>query len=169
MITFYSKEAGAGSNHGWQLSTTSLSSVSYLAVHAYEVIGNRNSFQPIHLARANLQAHTFLHLPSTQFLCKTQENPAATSSDTFSLSDKDRRSFRELVSCKVALAAVVKELNASMREGGRRSTNSHIRRRKLRKHSPTPVYLLLGISELPCDRLLHFSDLYRPVGFSGDF
>ena len=52
-------------------------------------------------------------------LNESLKSGGATSSDAFSLSDKDWRSFRELVNCKMALAAVVKELNASMRGGGK--------------------------------------------------
>jgi hypothetical protein len=104
VITFYSKEAGAGSRHAWQLSTTSISSLSYLVVHAYEGVGNRNSFRSIHSTRANLRAYTFFHLPSTQFLCRTQNNPTVAASGMLSLSDNDWRTFKEMVSCKRALA-----------------------------------------------------------------
>lgn len=115
VTTFYSKEAGAGSKHGWQLSTTSISSLSYFVVRAYEGVGNCNSFRLIHSARANLRAHTFLHLPSTHFLCRTQDKLITTSSGMLSLSDKDWRVFREMVNCKAALAALIKQLGASMR------------------------------------------------------
>ena len=54
VITFYSKEAKAGSKHAWQLSTTSISSLSYIAICAYEVISNHNSFQSIHSTHAKL-------------------------------------------------------------------------------------------------------------------
>ena len=118
VITFYSKEAGAGSKHAWQLSTTSISSLSYIAIRAYEVIGNRNSFRSIHSAHAKLRALKFFHLPSTQFLCRTQDVPTTSSSGTLSLSEKDWRTFREMMNCKKALAAVTKQLNALMRGSG---------------------------------------------------
>ena len=119
VTAFYSKAAGAGSRHAWQLSTTSISSLSYVVVRAHEGIGNRNSFRLIHSARANLQAHTFFHLPSTQFLCKTQDNPTVSPSGTLALSDSDWRTFREMVNCKKALATVIKGFNASMRGAGK--------------------------------------------------
>ena len=118
VITFYSKEAGAGSKHAWQLSTTSISSLSYIAIRAYEVVGNRNSFRPIHSAHANLRAFKFFHLPSTQFLCRTQDVPITSSSGTLSLSNKDWHTFREMINCKMALAAVTKRLNTLMRGNG---------------------------------------------------
>ena len=118
VMTFYSKEAGARSNHAWQMSTTSLLSLSYIVVRTYEGISNRNSFRSIHSAHAKLRAHKFLHLPSTQFLCKTQDTPTITSSDMLSLSQKDWRSFKEMVNCKKALADVTKKLNTSMRGNG---------------------------------------------------
>ena len=115
VIAFYSKEAGAGSKHAWQLSTTSISSLSYPAVRGYEGIGNRNSFRLIHSARSNLRAHTFFHLPSTQFLCRTQDNPTITTTGMWSLFDNDRRVFREMMNCKEALTPLINQLNAAMR------------------------------------------------------
>jgi len=122
-MTFYSKEAGAGSRHAWQLSTTSISSLSYVVVRAYEGIGNRNSFRSIHSTRAKLQTYTFFHLPSTQFLCMTQDNPTTSPSGTLSLSSRDWRTFREMVSYKKTLAIVIKDFNASMR-GARKKSKS---------------------------------------------
>ena len=96
VMTFYSKEAGAGSKHAWQLSTTSISSLSYVVIQAYET------------------------LPSTQFLCKMQDYPTTSSSGTLLLSMSDcQRTFREMVNCKEALDEVTKELDASMRKVGK--------------------------------------------------
>ena len=118
VITFYSKEARGGSKHAWQLLTTSISSLSYIAIRAYEVIGNRNSFRPIHSVHAKLRALKIFHLSSTQFLRRTQDIPTTSSSGTLSLSEKDWRTFREMMNCKKGLAAVIKQLNASMRGSG---------------------------------------------------
>ena len=119
VMTFYSKEAGAGSKHGWQSSTTSISSLSYIVICAYEGIGSgRKSFRSIHSAYANLRAHKFFHIPSTQFLCRTQDTPTTSTSGTLSLSERDSRTFREMGNCKKALAEVTKKLNTSMRGGG---------------------------------------------------
>ena len=121
VMAFYTKEAGAGSRHAWQPSTTSISSLSYIVVRAYEGIGNRNSFRLIHSARASLRAHTLFHLPSTQFLCKTQADPITSSPGMLSLSNSDWRTFREMGNCKKALAAVLQAFNASMRGLGKDS------------------------------------------------
>lgn len=93
----------------------SISGLSYIVVRAYEGIGNHNSFRSIHSANAKLHAHKFLHLPSTQFLCKTQDIPTTSSSGMLSLSGGDWFTFREMVRCKKALAEVTNKLNTSMR------------------------------------------------------
>jgi hypothetical protein len=121
VMAFYTKEAGAGSRHAWQLSTTSIASLSYIVVRAYEGISNCNSFWSIHSARANLLAHTLLHLSSTQFLCRTQVAPITSSPGILSLSDGDWCTFREMVNCKKTLATVIQAFNVSMRGLGKDS------------------------------------------------
>jgi hypothetical protein len=119
VLTFYSKEAGAGSKHSWQPLTPSISSLSYIVVRAYEGVSNRNSFRLIHSAHAKLRAHKFFHLPSTQFLCRIQDIPTASTSSTLLLSERDWRTFKQMVSCRSELGAAIKKLNASMRGSGK--------------------------------------------------
>jgi len=123
VLTLYSKEAGAGSRHGWQESTTLVGAVSYLIVHAFEVVGpSRNLFRLIHSTQTKTRAKTFMHIPSTQFLCRTRGSPTLDSSGDVILSEVDWTGFRGLAGspnhCQ-KLATAIRDLNTANRRGGR--------------------------------------------------
>ena len=92
-----------------------------LAFHTSSFMHTRVLVTAILSARASLRAHTFFHLPSTQFLCKTQDNPTVSSSGMLLLSDGDWRTFQEMVNCKKALAVVIRNFGTSMRGVGKNS------------------------------------------------
>jgi len=72
----YSREAGAGSQHGWQELTTLVGAISYLVVHVFKVISpSHNLLSLIHSTQAKTRAKTFMHILSSQFLCRIQESP----------------------------------------------------------------------------------------------
>jgi len=123
VLALYSREAGAGSRHGWQESTTSVGAISYLVIHAFEVVGpSRNLFSLIHSTQAKTRAKTFMHIPSSQFLCRIQESPTFDGSGNVILSEDDWSCFRKLASdlnCQ-KLATAIKDLNTANRKGGRK-------------------------------------------------
>ena len=123
VLTLYSKEAGAGSRHGWQESTTSVGAISYLIVHAFEVVGpSRNLFRLIHSTQGKTRAETFMHIPSAQFLCRIQENPALDSLGNVILSENDWSVFRKLAgdpNRRQKLATAIKNISTASRKGGR--------------------------------------------------
>ena len=121
VLTFYSKEAGAGCRHAWQQSTTSIGAISYLVVHAFEVVGpSRNLFRLIHSTQVKARAETFMHIPSTQFLCRIQQQPTLDSAGNVVVSEDDWLVFRKLAGdaslCK-KLAPAIKKLSTARRKG----------------------------------------------------
>src|ERR1700689_2744572 len=85
----YSKEAGAGSRHAWQASTSAITALSYLVVQAYEEItSTRNSFRSIHRSKASIRAKTFMHIPSSQLLCRLQVEVKSVDLQTILVDDK---------------------------------------------------------------------------------
>lgn len=122
VLTLYSKEAGAGSRHAWQESTTSIGAISYLVVRAYEVVGpSRNLFRLIHSTQAKARAETFMHLPSAQFLCRIQQQPILDGSGNIIVSEDDWSVFRKLAGdagLRKKPAVAIKKLSAAKRRGG---------------------------------------------------
>ena len=122
VLTLYSKEAGAGSRHAWQESTTLIGAISYLVVRAFEVVGpSRNLFRLIHSTQVKARAETFMHIPSTQFLCRIQQQPILDSSGNVVVSDDDWLVFQKLAgdaSLRKKLAAAIKKLSTAKRKGG---------------------------------------------------
>jgi len=120
-LAFYSKEAGAGSRHAWQESTTSIGAISYLVVHAFEIAGpSRNLFRLVHFAQAHTRAETFIHIPSTQFLCRIQNEPNLDNSGNVILSDNDWTVFSGLAGNpdrRKMLEAAINALNTASRRG----------------------------------------------------
>lgn len=122
VLTLYSKEAGAGSRHAWQESTTSIGAISYLIVHTFEIVGLLcNLFRLVHCAQAKTRAETFMHIPSTQFLCRIQKKPTSDNSGNVTLSNVDWTVFQKLTNSpahRQKLATAIKNLNTASRKGG---------------------------------------------------
>jgi hypothetical protein len=119
----YSREAGAGCRHAWQESTTSIGAISYLVIRAFEVVGglSHNLFRLIHSSRVKTRAETFIHLPSTQFLCKTQQQPGFNNRENINLSDDDWSVFKRIAgnsTLRQTLATAIKDLNTASRRRG---------------------------------------------------
>jgi len=113
VLAFYSKEAGAGSRHAWQASTSAISALSYLVVQTFERMTSANRFRSIHRDKANIRAETFLHIPSTQFLCRLQEEVKFTDPQTILVDKKDWLMFQKFSKCLPALGSAIKELNSA--------------------------------------------------------
>lgn len=122
VLTFYSREAGAGCRHAWQESTTSIGAISYLVVRAFEVVGpSRNLFRLIHSTQARARAETFMHLPSTHFLCRIQQRPAVDGPGNVILSEDDWSVFQKLAgdgNRRRAVATAITKLNTANRKRG---------------------------------------------------
>lgn len=116
VLTFYSKEAGSGSRHAWQSSTSSISALSYLVVQAYEKSAT-TSFRSVHRSKAGIRAETFLHIPSAQFLCRLQDNVIFDDLQTITVGGKDWTSFQKLSKCSEALGVAIKELTGAAKRG----------------------------------------------------
>ncbi|KAH7905193.1 hypothetical protein BJ138DRAFT_1130617 [Hygrophoropsis aurantiaca] len=70
VLAIYSQGGGkAAGPHSWQSEVNSIGSVSYLAMQVYEYAFH-HKFRAIHPQIAFLQAFTFTHLPSDQFLMR---------------------------------------------------------------------------------------------------
>ena len=92
---------------------------SYLVIRAFEVVGpNRNLFRLIHSAQVKTRVMTFMHIPSTQFLCRIRNKPTSNSSGDVLLSEDDCSTFKRLAgdsNCRRLLATTVQNLNTASR------------------------------------------------------
>lgn len=116
VVTFYSKEAGGGSRHAWQATTSAITALSYLVVQTFEK-STPMHFRAVHRNKANIRANTFLHIPSTQFLCRLQEAVVFDNPQTIMIQEKDWTTFQKISKCSAALALAIKDLNGTMRGG----------------------------------------------------
>jgi hypothetical protein len=114
VLTFYSKEAGSGTRHAWQASTSAISALSYLVVQAFEKTAP-SRFRSVHRSKAGIRADTFFHLPSNQFLCRLQGEVVYTDSQTILVADADWTAFQKLSKCSSALGSAIKGLNGATR------------------------------------------------------
>ena len=123
VLTFYSREAGAGARHAWQETTTSIGAISYLVVRAFEVVDqSRNLFRLIHSTQARTRAETFMHISSAQFLCRIQRQPTFDGAGNAVLDKDDWSIFQKLASAanRQKLEMAIKNINATgRRKGGR--------------------------------------------------
>jgi hypothetical protein len=112
VLALYSKEAGSGSRHAWQTSTSAISALSYLVVQTFEKAASTR-FRPIHSCQAKIGVATFRHIASSQFLCRLQEEVDFEDS-TVVVGEKDWMVFQKLSTpkCSGVLGSAVKELNA---------------------------------------------------------
>ena len=117
VLTFYSKEAGSGSRHAWQASSSAISAISYLVVQVFEKMTLRGQFRFIHQSKAGIRANTFLHLPSTQFLCKHQGEVQFLDTHTVLIAETDSTTFQRLSKSSSALGLAIKALNGSAKGG----------------------------------------------------
>lgn len=118
VLTFYSKEAGAGSRHAWQASSSAITALSYLVVQAFEgTTAKRNRFRSIHRSKASIRAKTFLHIPSSQFLCRLQKEAKSVDAETILVGDKDWTAFQKFSKCLQSLGEAIKALNGAVRGG----------------------------------------------------
>jgi hypothetical protein len=120
VLACYSKEAGAGSRHAWQASTSAITALSYLVVQAFEgTTSPRNRFRSIHRGKTSIRAETFMHIPSSQFLCRLQEEVKPIDAQTILVGDKDWTAFQKLSKCSQPLREAIKKLNGATRGGKR--------------------------------------------------
>ena len=118
VLACYSKEAGAGSRHAWQATTSAITALSYLVVQAFEgTTTTRNRFRSIHRSKASIRAETFLHIPSSHFLCRLQEEVKSVDAQTILVGDKDWTAFQKFHKCSQPLGEAIKRLNGATRGG----------------------------------------------------
>jgi hypothetical protein len=118
VLSCYSKEAGAGSRHAWQASTPAITALSYLVVQAFEgTTSPRNRFRSIHRSKTGIRAETFLHISSSQFLCRVQEEVKYIDTQTILVGDKDWTAFQKFSKCSQSLGEAIKKLNGATRGG----------------------------------------------------
>lgn len=116
VITFYSKEAGSGSRHAWQATTSAITALSYLVLQTFEKATAKH-FRAVHRDKASIRANTFLHATSTQVLCRLQETVVFDNPQTIVVHETDWSVFRRLSGCSSALASAIKDLNSAVRGG----------------------------------------------------
>ena len=118
VLACYSKEAGSGSRHAWQASTSAITALSYLVVQAFEgTTATRKRFRSIHRNKASIRAKTFLHVPSSHFLCRLQEEVKFVDTQTILVGDKDWTAFQKFSKCSQPLGEAIKKLNGATRGG----------------------------------------------------
>lgn len=72
-----------------------------------------NRFHAIHRNKTNIRAKTFCHIPSTQFLCRFQEEVKFADPQTILVGRKDWVTFQKLSKCSPVLGSAIKELNGA--------------------------------------------------------
>ena len=98
--------------------------ISYLVVRAFEVVGpSCNLFRLTHSAQAKTRAETFMHsIPSTQFLCRIQDESNLDGSGNDTSSERDWSVFQKLVgdpTRRQTLAAAMRSLNVASKKNGK--------------------------------------------------
>jgi len=119
---FNSKEASAGSRHAWQSSTSAITALSYLVVQAFEVTVARNCFRSVYRSRTSIRAVTFLHIPSSHFLYRFQEEVNSANAQEIQVGDKDWTTFQNCSKSSQQLGEAIKKLNSATRGGNVRYT-----------------------------------------------
>jgi len=70
------------SRHAWQASTSAITVLSYSVVQAFRgTTATRKRFWSIHRSKASIRVETFLHIPSSHFLCRLQEEVKSVNTD----------------------------------------------------------------------------------------
>jgi len=77
----------------------------------------RNRFRSVHRSKASIRAKTFLHIQSSQFLCRLQEEVKPVDAETILVSDKDLTVFQKFGRCSGSLGEAIKKLNSATRGG----------------------------------------------------
>ena len=91
-----------------------ITALSYLVVQAFEgTTKTRNRFRSIHRSKADIRAKTFLHIPSSHFLCRLQEKVISIDTQTIFVDDKDWTSFQKLSKCSQSLGKAIGKLNGA--------------------------------------------------------
>ena len=117
VLAFYSREAGSGSRHAWQASTSSVGALSYVVVQTFKRMIPPNRLRSTNRSKANIRAETYLHIPSAHFLCRLQEEARFADPQTILVDNKDWAAFQKFSKCLQALGLAIKDLKR--REGVR--------------------------------------------------
>jgi hypothetical protein len=89
-----------------------------LVVQAFEgTTAARNRFRSIHRSKASIRAETFLHIPSSKFLCRLQEEVKYVDAQTILVGDKDWTAFQKFCKCLQSLEEAIAKLNGATRGG----------------------------------------------------
>lgn len=95
-----------------------ITALSYLVVQAFEgTTTTRNRFRSVHRSKASIRAKTFLHTPSSNFLCRLQEEVKFADTQTILVGDKDYTAFQKFCKCSQQLGEAIKKLNGATRGG----------------------------------------------------
>ena len=103
--------------------------ISYLVVRAFEVVDpSCNLFRLTHSAQAKTRAETFMYIPSTQFLCRIQDESNLDGSGNVTLSERVWSVFQKLAgdpTRRETLAASMRSLNAASKKNGKQRCPSN--------------------------------------------
>lgn len=113
----YTRGGGKAATNLWTTSTTNIGLLSYISCQIYEPMFGRK-FRAIHSTAGALQAFTFAHLGSDEFLRALVSHPIfSPDRRTLDLSAEDHQVFQSLSSHLVRIQTAVTKLLAARRKG----------------------------------------------------
>lgn len=114
----FTRGGGKAAANSWSISSSSIGLLSYLDVQVYQPAFGR-TFRAIHSKRAALQAFSWGHIFSDEFLCKLPGQPIFSADRRMvELGHDDFAAFEAVAKNKLGIQAVVKKLKSARRKGG---------------------------------------------------
>ncbi|KAH7920497.1 hypothetical protein BV22DRAFT_1073830 [Leucogyrophana mollusca] len=126
VLAIYSQGGGKSAPHSWQHEVKSIGAVSYLAMQVYEY-AFLQQFRAVHHEVAKLQAFTFTHLPSDQFLWRLHGSVSLTPDGRMlDIGEAAFDVYSQLRNRLPALLTAAKSLSGAQRKGADNAGGSDV-------------------------------------------